>query len=80
MQLHFYVPYFQTETPFYGRSAEGYGAKVLTSYMVKIGKRKYRVYCTIFSNCGTCYILQKRKKYIINESDIDGYLLMYFGD
>jgi hypothetical protein len=40
----------------------GYGRKIPTSYMVKLpgGKRWRRVYCCIFSNIGTCYVLDAK--------------------
>ena len=39
----------------------GYGRKIPTSYKVKHENRWYRVYCCIFSNSGTCYIVSKGK-------------------
>lgn len=42
-------------------TATGYGAKIPTSYMVKHENRWKRVYCCIYSNSGTCYILSKGK-------------------
>ena len=47
-------------------TATGYGAKIPTSWMVRIGKRWYRVYCCIYSNIGSCYIMKnKRRQYIV---------------
>lgn len=37
-------------------TASGYGRRIPTPYMVKIGKRWRRVYCCIYSNSGTCYV------------------------
>lgn len=49
----------------------GYGNKIPTEWKVLVGKRWYRVYCHIFSNCGCCYILAKGKRlYIKYEENI----------
>jgi len=39
-------------------TSTGYGRKIPTSHMVKWCGKWRRVYCSISSNCGTCYILQ----------------------
>ncbi len=39
-------------------SASGYGRKMPTRYMVRIGSRWYRVYCACFSNVGSLYIVR----------------------
>lgn len=51
-------------------TASGYGNKIPTSRMVKLGKRWYRVYCCIYSNAGTSYIIKDKKKYVIRDSDL----------
>jgi hypothetical protein len=39
-------------------TSTGYGKKIPTSQMVRLeGKKWYRVYCAIWSNVGTCYII-----------------------
>jgi hypothetical protein len=43
-------------------SATGYGKKIPTQYMLKIDNRLHRVYCMIFSNSGSCYIVKGGKK------------------
>ncbi len=43
----------------------GYGSKIPTPYMVKYLNRFYRVYCCIFSNSGTNYIVINGVKNII---------------
>lgn len=48
-------------------TATGYGCKIPTRYMLKIGKISYRVYCRIFSNCGTTYIVSKGKQYVVRD-------------
>lgn len=43
----------------------GYGSAIPTSYKVKHDGRLKRVYCSIFSNCGTLYIKSKGSKIIV---------------
>jgi hypothetical protein len=43
----------------------GYGAKIPTPYMVSLGGRFRRVYSTVYSNMGTCWILVNGKKEIV---------------
>jgi hypothetical protein len=40
-------------------TASGYGRKIPTRYKLSLNGRKYRVYCCISSNNGTCYIVRK---------------------
>ena len=47
-------------------TATGYGKKIPTSHMVKHNNRLKRVYCTIFSNTGTLYILSKGELIILS--------------
>lgn len=47
----------------YNRS--GYGKKIPTSKMLRINNRFYRIYCCIFSNCGTCYIRYNKEDYVL---------------
>jgi hypothetical protein len=42
-------------------TATGYGARIPTTYMVKVNNRWLRVYCRIYSNSGTFYIESNRK-------------------
>jgi hypothetical protein len=46
-----------THTP-PSRSATGYGAKIPTAYMLKLGKRWHRVYMMQYSNSGTPYVVK----------------------
>jgi hypothetical protein len=39
-----------------GQGADGYGKKITTRYIVRIGNRWYRVYCTQISNAGSMWI------------------------
>ncbi|APU89145.1 conserved hypothetical protein [Virus Rctr71] len=43
-------------------TASGYGKKIPASYMVNHNQRWYRVYCTIYSNIGSLYILSKGER------------------
>ena len=44
----------------------GYGSKIPTTKKIKYNNRWYRIYCQIYSNCGTCYINTKQGKIIID--------------
>ena len=48
-----------------GQSPSGYGPKVPTDWVVYYAKRRRRVYCTIYSNVGTCWFLYQGKKMIV---------------
>lgn len=45
-------------------TASGYGAKIPTQYMVFGGGRWRRVYCAIYSNVGTLYIIVNGERVI----------------
>ena len=48
-------------------TASGYGAKIPTQWMVRTIDQKWRrVYCAIYSNIGTTYIVQGGEKVIVN--------------
>lgn len=47
-------------------TATGYGSKIPTSTMVKHNKKWKRVYCRIYSNAGTCYIMANGQEIIID--------------
>lgn len=47
-------------------TASGYGERIPTLYMVWNGKRWQRVYCCIFSNSGTCYIIRRGIKTVVD--------------
>lgn len=55
----------ETERP-RSNSRTGYGGKIPTSYMVFIGNKWRRVYCHVYSNVGTCYVLINKKRVIID--------------
>ena len=55
----------ETECP-RSNSRTGYGSKIPTQYMVFIGNKWRRVYCRIYSNIGTLYVLVKDERVIID--------------
>jgi hypothetical protein len=48
-------------------TASGYGAKIPTRGMVHYQGRDRRIYCTIYSNSGTCWIVVKGRKHIVSD-------------
>ena len=44
-------------------TASGYGARIPSTRMVRVGKRWHRVYVAQWSNCGTAYIVRQGKRY-----------------
>ena len=52
-----------TSEPRYRQTATGYGRKLQTHYMIRIGTRWYRVYCVCYSNVGSLYIIRKGEWY-----------------
>jgi hypothetical protein len=48
-------------------TSSGYGSKIPTRQMLKFKGRWYRIYCIIYSNCGSIYIISKGVKYYIRE-------------
>lgn len=57
--------YTKLHAPVLNRSVTGYGKKVPTAWKIKFDGRLYRVYCRIYSNSGTCYIVTKQHGKII---------------
>ena len=48
-------------------TATGYGSKIPTRYMVRTIDNKWRrVYCAIYSNIGTLYVMHGKNKTIVN--------------
>lgn len=45
----------------------GYGKKIPTQYKANYNNRWYRVYCTIYSNVGTCWIQSKGKQLVVDK-------------
>lgn len=53
----------------YNRSRTGYGYKIPTAYRVRTIDQKWRrVYCMIYSNVGTLYVMEKGKAVIVSFS------------
>ena len=48
-------------------TASGYGRRIPTSRMIRLGGRWRRVYCCIFSNSGTCYVEQGRDWIVVTD-------------
>ena len=55
----------ETECP-KSNSKTGYGSKIPTKTVVFIDNKWRRVYCRIYSNIGTCYVLIKGERVIID--------------
>lgn len=58
-----HVPY----TGYSGRTRSGYGKRLPTDYMVRIGKRLHRMRCICFSNAGTCWVRVRGEQFIFND-------------
>jgi len=56
-----------TAVPQTRRPADGYGRKLPTRHMVRHENHWRRVYCCIYSNAGTCYILKGKDWIVIDE-------------
>lgn len=48
-------------------TATGYGSKIPTQYMVKYNNRWHRVYCRIYSNSGSLYIISGGEQVRVTE-------------
>ena len=55
----------ETECP-RSNSRTGYGSKIPTNTVVFIDNKWRRVYCRIYSNIGTCYVLIRGERVIID--------------
>ena len=47
------------------QTASGYGRKLNTGYKAEFNGKKYRVYCTCFSNSGSCWFIARGQKYFV---------------
>ena len=48
-------------------TVSGYGSKIPTQYMVRTsGNRWRRVYCAVFSNIGTLYVIEQGLAYCVD--------------
>ena len=59
------------------RNISGYGSKIPTRYMVQQteSNRWNRVYCCIYSNNGTVYIISKGQSLLIDEFELEKALM-----
>ena len=57
------LPHHKTGLSF---TATGYGSRIPTDKCVYLNNRRYRIYCRIFSNIGTCYINFGGRNVIVN--------------
>ena len=65
--VHHDAPSVRITTAPRNPSRTGYGAKIPTQWMVRTVDQKWRrVYCAIYSNIGTTYIVQDGEKVIVN--------------
>jgi len=48
------------------QTANGYGKKLNTGKKLMFNGKAYRVYCSIFSNTGTCYIIVKKEHIVVS--------------
>lgn len=46
-------------------TSTGYGSKIPTSKMLRHNNRLYRVYCMVYSNNGSCYIIKDKQLYFL---------------
>ena len=53
------------------QTASGYGSKLTTTKMLKIGKRLHRIYCICYSNSGSCYIIKNGQRLFLHDYAID---------
>lgn len=67
VRLHPASPAIKRTEPPRNPSRTGYGAKIPTAYMVRtIGQKWRRVYCAVYSNAGTCYVMHGSVKTIVD--------------
>lgn len=57
--------------PTYHQPVGGYGTKIPTDLIVQIegDTRRRRVYCNVYSNCGSCYIVIKEDMLFLRECE-----------
>lgn len=51
------------------QTASGYGRKLASRYMVKIGTRWHRVYVMCLGNNGSAYICKGGQRFVIRDED-----------
>jgi hypothetical protein len=55
-----------------GQSLTGYGKKIASRYIVRVGNRWYRVYITQISNAGSAWIMSKGRKLHLHDTFAQG--------
>lgn len=50
------------------QTATGYGSKLLTHNMAKIGNRMYRIYAICISNCASLFVIVKGERLFLKEA------------
>lgn len=60
---------YRTKNTPRNKSISGYGSKLPTNYMVRLGNRSYRVYAICWSNCAGHYITISGVKYFLRDGD-----------
>ncbi|MDO8611124.1 MAG: hypothetical protein Q7R95_11415 [bacterium] len=48
------------------QTASGYGRKLTTSLKINFNGKLRRIYCTCFSNAGSCWFITKGKKIFVD--------------
>ena len=48
------------------QTASGYGKKLTTRYKVQYNSKMCRLYCHMYSNIGTCYIIVNKKEVFLS--------------
>lgn len=57
------VAVYRTNDYLVNRSRTGYGSKIPMQYKIKLTNgRTYRMYCMIYSNSGTCYVIKNGER------------------
>ena len=52
-------------------TASGYGSRLPTEWMIRHEKKLYRIYCVIYSNAGSIYVVIGKTRYYLSDFDID---------
>ncbi len=48
------------------QTASGYGRKLTTPHKINFNGKLYRIYCTCFSNAGSCWFTVKGRKLFVS--------------
>lgn len=61
------VPCFYEKVHQRARSVSGYGPKEPTDYKVRLKGATLRVYCAIYGNIGSCYVMFRGKRLVVSD-------------